>query len=136
MVPVLNSLNINAACIGNHDFDFGEECLVELIKKTNFSWLISNFFDIKTNEPMAKAESKKIIELNGLKIGIIAVVEYEWIETLNMLDADDVIYESFIDVGRQLGKELKKEDVSHFLVRLIFSIFFKKFLFKYRNVIM
>lgn len=112
MVPVLNSLGISAACIGNHDFDFGEECLVDLIKKTNFTWLISNFFDVKTKEPMAKAESKKIIEFNGLRIGIVGLVEHEWIETLNMLEADDVHYESFIDVGRKLGKELKNEDVS------------------------
>ena len=31
MVPVLNSLNINTACIGNHDFDFGIEAMQELI---------------------------------------------------------------------------------------------------------
>lgn len=31
MVPILNSFNINTACVGNHDFDFGLDALEQLI---------------------------------------------------------------------------------------------------------
>ncbi|EFE39626.1 nucleotidase, putative [Trichophyton verrucosum HKI 0517] len=33
---ILNTMNIDVACYGNHDFDFGEDRLVELSKVTKF----------------------------------------------------------------------------------------------------
>lgn len=42
MVPVLNRLQIDVACYGNHDFDFGESRLTELSMQTNFPWVLSN----------------------------------------------------------------------------------------------
>ena len=61
---------------------------------------------------MAKAESKHIIEIANLKIGLIGLVEREWIETLSTIGYEDVIYESFVTVGSKLAKELKTIDVS------------------------
>jgi 5'-nucleotidase len=68
MLPILNKLEISAACIGNHDFDFGIENLISLINDTNFPWLISNCFDVKSRRPLAEAYVKHIIEFNGLKV--------------------------------------------------------------------
>lgn len=48
MIPVLNKLGIQAATIGNHEFDFGLDMLEELIDKTNFPWLLSNIRDRDT----------------------------------------------------------------------------------------
>ena len=42
----------------------------------------------------------------------MGLIEQEWIETLSTLDFDDVIYESFIEVGNRLAKELREIDVS------------------------
>jgi len=47
-----------------------------------------------------------------LKIGIIGLGEPEWLETLTTIDYHDVIYEPFIDVGRELAHELRTVDVS------------------------
>ena len=113
MVPILNRLNIGAACVGNHDFDFGVDNLIELINETNFPWLMSNCFDVKTKKPLALAHTKHLIDLNDgqLRLGVVGLVEKEWIETLSFLNYDDVIYESFVDVGRKLANELRNEDV-------------------------
>ncbi len=46
------------------------------------------------------------------KVGFIGLVEKEWIETLNCLNNDDILFESFVDVGRQLAIELKEQEVS------------------------
>ena len=123
MVPVLNSLGLHAACVGNHDFDFGEDCLIDLISKTNFPWLLSNFFDVNTKKPMAKAHSKQVIHFNDLRIGVIGLVEQEWIETLNMLNLEDIIYESYVDVGRKLARELRSVDVMCLIYYVLFYDF-------------
>ena len=56
MVPILNAMNIDAAVMGNHDFDFGVENLEECIKKCNFPWLLSNITDLTTGESLAKGK--------------------------------------------------------------------------------
>lgn len=69
--------------------------------------MISNVFDAETKKPLGNVKDKHIIEKDGLKIGLIGLVEFEWITTLSSIDSDDIIYESYIDVGKRLCQELK-----------------------------
>lgn len=39
---ILNSLNITFGIPGNHEFEFGREKFFELVKNTNFPWILSN----------------------------------------------------------------------------------------------
>lgn len=112
MTDVLNELQINAACIGNHDFDFGIDHLIDLTSSNNFPWILSNVLDAETEEPLANAKFKHIIEIKGLKIGIIGLAEEEWIATLCTIDFDEVIFEPFVDIGKKLAVELKTIEVS------------------------
>ena len=43
---------------------------------------------------------------------MIGLAEQEWLETLTTIDFNDVIYESFLDVGKRLAHELRTNDVS------------------------
>ena len=54
MVPILNSLSIDAAVYGNHDFDFGIAQLLKLVHDCNFPWLMSNVFEGSTGKPDLK----------------------------------------------------------------------------------
>ncbi|RMZ95271.1 trifunctional nucleotide phosphoesterase -like, partial [Brachionus plicatilis] len=107
MVPILNRFKVDIACVGNHDFDFGIESLDQLINETTFPWLISNVLDAETNKPLTIAEQKHILTFNDIKIGVIGLVEQEWMETLSTIDFDDVIYEDYVTAGRRLAHELK-----------------------------
>ena len=42
MVPVLQRLKVFASCIGNHDLDYGEPRLHELVRACGFPWLMAN----------------------------------------------------------------------------------------------
>ena len=44
-------------------------------------------------------------------IGFVGLVEKEWIETITCLNDEDIIYESYVDVGRKLAIELREQDV-------------------------
>lgn len=68
MVPILNRLNVDIACVGNHDFDFGVETLDELINETTFPWLISNVVDAETLKSITIAEQKHILTFNDIKV--------------------------------------------------------------------
>lgn len=87
MVPVLNAAQTDIACVGNHDLDFGVEQFKHLAKKCNFPWLCSNVEDPALGEgvSLAGVEKTKILESGGRKVGVIGVVEKEWLETVNSL---------------------------------------------------
>ena len=59
MVKPLNSINIDVACCGNHDFDFSLKitkqlfCNFILLAQTNFPWLLSNVYDKRTKKRIA-----------------------------------------------------------------------------------
>ena len=47
----------------------------------------------------------------NLKIGIMGLVEQEWIATLSTINFDDIIYESYVDCGKRIAEDLRTKDV-------------------------
>lgn len=93
MIPFLNNMHINASCVGNHDFDFGFQFLVVnflvadqfnvLWKKCNFAWLASNMIDKTTGKIYGNCQEYLCLQLDsGLKVGLIGIIEEDWISTL------------------------------------------------------
>ncbi|XP_019629124.1 PREDICTED: uncharacterized protein LOC109473631 [Branchiostoma belcheri] len=109
MVPVLNSLKVKAAVYGNHDFDFGVDELEDVTMETKFPWLMSNVIDTLTDKPLADGLEKTVIVWGTKKIGLIGLVEEEWLVTLATVDKDDLKYLDYVEEGRRLAKELKEE---------------------------
>ncbi|OQO10168.1 hypothetical protein B0A48_04525 [Cryoendolithus antarcticus] len=88
MVPVLNGTRVNAACLGNHDLDFGIEQFASLAGKCDFPWLCANVLDPALGEDVPLGNCKRTVMLtasNGIKVGVIGLVEREWLETINSL---------------------------------------------------
>ncbi|CAG8461109.1 11978_t:CDS:2, partial [Acaulospora morrowiae] len=106
MVPTMNDFGIDVACLGNHDFDFGLPVLENLVGMTKFPWLLSNVLDQESGEPAAGGKRWHILEKGGLKLGIIGLVEKEWLETIPGLPKT-LQYEDFIAVGKELAIKLR-----------------------------
>jgi len=45
MIDILNGLKLDAASLGNHEFDFGVDTLAKRVKESNFPWLNINLMD-------------------------------------------------------------------------------------------
>lgn len=74
MAPVLDSLDIDAACYGNHDFDFGETRLVELAQQqTRFPWLLANAVSDGNCRLLAGAREYLVKEVAGCRIGFFGL---------------------------------------------------------------
>ena len=71
MIPFLDRINIDVACAGNHDFDFGVDTFKELTAQTRFPWLLTNVLDSDTREIFGGCKDHTILEHEGLKIGFI-----------------------------------------------------------------
>ncbi|KAK4020015.1 hypothetical protein OUZ56_002011 [Daphnia magna] len=107
MVPVLNACGIHCAVYGNHDFDFGIEVLMQRAQATTFPWLMSNVIDNKTRRPLADGKISLVIDWHGIRVGLIGLVEKEWLPTLADVNLEHVTYTDYIECGRLLAGNLK-----------------------------
>ncbi|KAF8253844.1 Metallo-dependent phosphatase [Wilcoxina mikolae CBS 423.85] len=111
MVPILNEIQTNVACLGNHDLDFGVEQFSHLQKLCKFPWLCANIDDPSLGEGVSIAGLPKTVMLessNGIKIGVIGLVEREWLDTINSLPPG-LVYTSASAVAKKLVPKLRGE---------------------------
>ncbi|EAQ88608.1 hypothetical protein CHGG_05227 [Chaetomium globosum CBS 148.51] len=111
MVPLLNLIKTDCACVGNHDLDFGVRQFRHLTSKCNFPWLLANVLDPALGDGVPLGNAKKthmITTSNGIKIGLLGLGEREWLDTINLLPPD-IIYRSASEVARELVPQLRAE---------------------------
>ena len=83
VIRSMNYLGIDAACIGNHEFDHGWDNMLEQIKKANFPILNGNIFFEGTDQ-LVWDNPYLILERSGLKIGIIGLHgKFAFYDTIN-----------------------------------------------------
>ncbi|GAB7358910.1 hypothetical protein MBLNU230_g4131t1 [Neophaeotheca triangularis] len=111
MVPVLNNVNTNAACLGNHDLDFGVEQFNTLAARCNFPWLVANVLDPALGDivPLGNCKRTHILQAsNGIKVGLIGLVEREWLDTINSLPPN-LKYLSASATAKELAPQLREQ---------------------------
>ncbi|KID87323.1 5'-nucleotidase [Metarhizium guizhouense ARSEF 977] len=111
MVPVLNAIGTDCACVGNHDFDFGVKQFEYLVGKCTFPWLIANVLDPDLGEDVPIGNAKRTHMLttsNGIKVGLIGLGEREWLATINSLPPN-LVYKSASATARELVPKLREQ---------------------------
>lgn len=69
---LLHRCGVASACIGNHEFDHGADPLRDFIAASPYPLLCSNLLDKNMNRTVTAPS--QILEVNGLRIGIIGVL--------------------------------------------------------------
>jgi 5'-nucleotidase len=73
VVDAFNELGVAAAALGNHEFDFGLPVLLERMKQARYPILAANVFDKGTKERPAWARPSVLLEVSGVKVGIVGL---------------------------------------------------------------
>eukprot|EP01095_Lingulamoeba_sp_RSL-Kostka_P005948 TRINITY_DN1814_c0_g1_i1.p1 TRINITY_DN1814_c0_g1~~TRINITY_DN1814_c0_g1_i1.p1 ORF type:complete len:561 (+),score=183.64 TRINITY_DN1814_c0_g1_i1:34-1716(+) len=108
IVPMLNKLNIDVGCIGNHEFDFGIEHLEHELSKSNVKWLLSNVVLDDDSQLIKTTKKTHFMEKKGLNIGFVGLVEEDWLCTLTCLP-ENIKYISQKEQGIKLIQQLREE---------------------------
>ncbi len=102
-LPVIESLNaigFDAFTLGNHEFDWGIDKIANykdgdpLNGEADFPVLAANIVNKTTREPLSWTQPYTIIEVNGIKVGIIGVIG----DVINSISASRVEEVEFLDV--------------------------------------
>lgn len=79
MTESLNKLKVDAACMGNHEFDLSDAETMDLFSRCNFPWLMGNILVKDTQQPIGGGQPYITKVVNGKKIGIFGVGGDDWI---------------------------------------------------------
>jgi 5'-nucleotidase len=74
MVAALNAAGLDLATLGNHEFDFGDDVLLQRMREAKWQWVISNVIDTKTGRPIGGAPPYVVKTFGPLKVGFIGLV--------------------------------------------------------------
>jgi 2',3'-cyclic-nucleotide 2'-phosphodiesterase (5'-nucleotidase family) len=92
LIEMFNTVGFDAACLGNHEFDYGIEPAASYVREEHFPVLAANLFYKDSGKPFAKPYA--IVERNGIKIAVIGVfgptsVSATLVSTWNTLELRD-----------------------------------------------
>jgi len=88
---VFKEMGIELSAVGNHEFDWGVDRISKWAEDGGFTFVCTNIYDIRTNEPVDWAEPFAIIEKMGVKVGFIGMATPE--TAYKTLKANVVNYE-------------------------------------------
>lgn len=106
----LKDLNIPVSSVGNHEFDWGQDLISKWEEEGNFDFLAANIIDKATGKPVEWADPYKIIEVDGVKIGIIGVTTPETAYKTTPANVANLTFEDPSISVQKYADKLRKED--------------------------
>jgi 2',3'-cyclic-nucleotide 2'-phosphodiesterase (5'-nucleotidase family) len=73
MVAALNAAGLDLATLGNHEFDFGDDVLIQRMHEATFQWVVSNVVDTVTGQPIGGAAPFVVKTFGALKVGFLGL---------------------------------------------------------------
>jgi len=73
MIAALNAAGLDLATLGNHEFDFGDDLLIQRMHEAKWQWVVSNVIDTKTGKPIGDAAPYVVKTFGALKVGFIGL---------------------------------------------------------------
>ena len=115
-VKLMNVMGYDAATLGNHEFDNGQEDLAQRLKRAKYATLCANYsFDQTPLKRWVKPYT--IVKRNGYKIGIIGVtVTLQGVVSLSALQ--NLTFQNPVPIADELARFLKKEKKCHLVICL------------------
>ncbi len=75
MIDLMNKLHYDLSCIGNHEFDYGQENFNKYNKQANFPFISANIIPSEKAVMIQPAPYHKFKTKNGITIGVFSVIQ-------------------------------------------------------------
>jgi 5'-nucleotidase / UDP-sugar diphosphatase len=109
MIEVWNTIGLDYATFGNHEFDFGPDVLKARIKESKFGWVAANVVDTTTNKTFADVPPFVVREFGGVKIGIFGLVLPE--TKTSSKPGNNVEFRNPCDTAKEMVSQLHAQGV-------------------------
>jgi 2',3'-cyclic-nucleotide 2'-phosphodiesterase (5'-nucleotidase family) len=113
VVKVMNTMKYDGMVAGNHDFNYGQDRLVELDQLTDFPIITSN---VMKSDGTSLLPKSRIIYKDGLKIGVFGLATPETLYKTHPKNVEGLDFMSPAIVAQQMVNEL--EDKTDMIILL------------------
>ena len=107
-IMLYNAMGYDAVCLGNHEFDDGQEVLAKRLQEADFVTLCANY-DFSSSPLKGIVKPYTIINKGGYKIGIIGVL-LDLRGYVSEKAREGIKYKNPTPIVNKLAKKLKKKD--------------------------
>ncbi|MGL5918251.1 MAG: bifunctional metallophosphatase/5'-nucleotidase [Cetobacterium sp.] len=114
MVQTLNAAEFDYSTLGNHDFNYGQERLVELISMQKYKTLAANVVDKTTGKPIAGTYDVR--KIDGMKVGFFGLATPESYFKTNPNNVKNITIADPIETSKAIVAQMKKEGVKFIVV--------------------
>ena len=115
-IDVFNQMGYQASALGNHDFDWGQPILQQRLAQAAFPWLCCNVFTAGTNSRPAWVTPSTILQVKGMKIGLIGAITMETPGIVMPSSIAGLEFRSAAPIINQIAAELRAQGVSMIVV--------------------
>ena len=116
VIKIMNKIGYDVAVIGNHDFDFGLQYLVNAINQSKFPWISANVY--QSQFPFSYIY--KIVEKGGVKVGFFGLTTPATKNFEPPKNVQDIVFKQMADAAKNAVEGLKKEGAD-IIVALVHS---------------
>ena len=106
MIELMNAIGLDAAGLGNHEFDFGDEVMARHMAASNFAWLATNTLGAD-GRPFGGARSTLIRKVGELKVGMFSLLTPE--TTHLSSPGEGITFTSPVETALKAVESLKAE---------------------------
>jgi 2',3'-cyclic-nucleotide 2'-phosphodiesterase (5'-nucleotidase family) len=76
-IAAMNLLGVDAAAVGNHDFDWSVDTLLRRMADARYPWLVANVVDSATGKRPDWAIPFRVLQAGRLKVGVLGYITTE-----------------------------------------------------------
>ena len=76
MVAMFNAVDVDYVSLGNHEFDFGPDVLLERMGESDFAWINTNVLD-RSGDPFGRSTAMALEDVGEYQVGIFALLTPE-----------------------------------------------------------
>ena len=109
MIEAWNTIGLDYATYGNHEFDFGPDVLAQRVSESKFNWIAANVIDKRTGQPFGGAKRYVVREFGGVKVGLFGIVLPE--TKITSRPGENVEFRSPCDTAKEVVSELHGQGV-------------------------
>lgn len=120
MTEWMNELDFACMTLGNHEYDWGEEYILDNVEIAEFPFLGINIYDRNTNSRVEYCDPSVVIEKSGVQIGIIGAMGdcYSSIAADHTKDIYFVVGDDLTELVMAEAERLRQQGVDY----IVYSI--------------
>lgn len=109
VVEMMNAIGYDAMAVGNHEFDWGIETILQSLEPAQFELVSANIYE--NDQPVNWLKPYTIIERKGLKIAVIGLTTPETAITTSVEYVKDYQFKDPAEIVNRLVPEIKAKGI-------------------------